>query len=84
MSSPSTSYTLRIPKDLRRLLEAEAARTECTLAATVVNMCWMGLEVRGGGFGELPAGQSNPSDAEDTWPSPALQMLDLFGMIRFL
>ena len=54
MSRPSTSYTLRIPKDLRRLLEAEAARTECTLAATVVNMCWMGLEVRGGGLVNCP------------------------------
>jgi hypothetical protein len=44
MSKQSLSYTLRMPSDLRRLLEVEAKRTGESVAALVVRGCWMVLE----------------------------------------
>ena len=48
MSVPTLSYTLRIPVDLKRLLESAAESGGVSMAAVVIEACWMHLDVRGG------------------------------------
>jgi len=44
MKSPTVSYTLRIPKDLRRLMEVSAEANGVTLTSLVVRACWQYLD----------------------------------------
>lgn len=40
----SVSYTLRMPDDLKRLVEMEAKNRGVTIASFVVNACWKDLD----------------------------------------
>src|SRR5215469_16727379 len=44
MSKAKVSYTLRIPEDLKRLMEESAAREGVTLTSLVVRACWQYLD----------------------------------------
>ena len=42
--SETLSYTLRMPEDLKRFIEAEAAKRKISSAAFVIAACWSELE----------------------------------------
>lgn len=44
----SVSYTLRLPNNLKVLLDIEAAKHEQSLASYIVGACWAQLERHGG------------------------------------
>ena len=44
MATAKVSYTIRIPRDLKRLLESAAASGGVTLTSLVVRACWQYLE----------------------------------------
>lgn len=66
MDSPTVSYTLRMPADLKRLLEVEAVRRDESLAQVIIGAGWAYLE--DGGSSKRPepepsAGRTAQKDA---------------------
>src|SRR5271170_5133346 len=64
MATPKVSYTLRIPQDLKRLLESRADADEVSLTSLVVSACWRYLD-EGEPKGRLTAYEGSVSTKPD-------------------
>lgn len=82
MSYMRVSYTLRIPDDLKRLMEARAKTHDQSLASFVVGACWAQLE-RGNPMPDTPTVETFSSvRSASGWPAePSKPSMDALRAI---